>query len=96
MELEAIRQELKSFGESLVETSSLDCYLFGSILTNPTQANDVDILIVYDNRKNVENVKQQLKSLFVNMPLHLIFFTRLEEQELDFVKQQKAEKVFSL
>ena len=97
MDLENIISELKAIGEGLrSKVEGIDCYLFGSILTNAKLANDIDVLIVYKNRDQLQILKHELKIFASHNPLHLSYFTFCEEQELSFMKGQKAFKIFSL
>ena len=97
MELEAIKEDLRIIGNRLSsKIINLDCYLFGSVLTNAKQANDIDILIIYENQEQLEIVKNDFEILSISIPLHMNYFTSLEEQELNFIWEQNAEEVFSL
>lgn len=96
MEIEEIKYQLNLIGNNLLSQSSgIKCYLFGSILKNPKIANDIDVLILYETEANLWLVKQELKPLIRQYPLHIIYFTLSEERELNFVEQQMAEKIFS-
>jgi predicted nucleotidyltransferase len=97
MELNEIKNELHLISEDLSsKTNAIECYLFGSILTNPKQANDIDILIIYTAQQQISILKESFNNLTNKYPLHLIFFTPFEEREFNFIKEQRAEKVFSL
>ena len=95
MELEIIKSELQKIGDSLVlKTRSVECYLFGSLLKDPKKANDVDVLIVYENQNHLQTIKQEFKLLAQKYPLHISYFTFSEEKEFNFIDEQKAEKIF--
>jgi predicted nucleotidyltransferase len=97
MELETIIEDLKEIGNKLLsKTNTINCYLFGSILTNPKSANDIDILIIYKNKDQLSIIKQEFKIFSTQNPIHMIYFTYSEEHELNFINQQKAREVFSL
>lgn len=97
MGLKEIKQDLKIIGDRLISSpNGMDCYLFGSILKTPKTANDIDVLIVYENKEQLNILKQEFKSIAINYPLHVNYFTFLEEKELDFIKQQNAEIIFRL
>ena len=52
-------EDLNAIGTKLAsKTIKLECYLFASILTNAMQANDIDILIIYENQEQLEIVKK--------------------------------------
>ncbi|NLR82283.1 hypothetical protein HGH91_26945 [Chitinophaga eiseniae] len=97
MDLETIIQELKIVESNLVSIKpSIECYLFGSILTNPQLANDIDVLILYEDNRLLDIVKHEFNLLSTYYPIHLSCFTFSEQRELNFVKGQKALKIFSL
>ena len=97
MELEAIKIDLNILQNKLAtKITKLDCYLFGSILTNVKQANDIDILIIYEGQEILDIVKKEFIALSSDNPFHINYFTFAEEKELNFIKQQKAEKIFGL
>lgn len=97
MELEEIRYDLNILYKKLHDRiTKLDCYLFGSILANDKPANDIDILIIYEKPDDLNFIKDEFKSLLINAPYHISCFTFAEEHELNFIKEQKAEKIFGL
>jgi len=94
MEIETIIHELKEIGTSINNKSNtLNCYLFGSVLTS-NYPNDIDVLVLYSNLKQLDGFKEKIKSLKKEFPLHLNYFTFSEEEELKFVKNQNAEQIF--
>lgn len=94
MEIETIIQELKEIGALInLKHNTLNCYLFGSVLTS-NHPNDIDILVLYDNLRQLEGFKEKIKPLKKVFPLHLNYFTFSEEKELNFVKNQNAEQIF--
>jgi predicted nucleotidyltransferase len=95
MELEPIIQELLVIGNRLLQKVNLvDCYLFGSILVEPKLANDIDILIIYDNESQIKIIKEEFEYLSKEFPLHMNYFTPTEEKELNFIAGQNAKKIF--
>ncbi|TVZ21153.1 hypothetical protein JM84_0020 [Dokdonia sp. Hel_I_63] len=97
MELREIIADLRDvikILESKIE--KFDCLIFGSILTNSKVANDVDILIIYDNENHIEIIKQEFKNMAEIYPLHLNYFTFEEENELKFIHEQKARYISNL
>jgi hypothetical protein len=96
MEMDTIKTEIQTIGESLFsKTKTIECYVFGSILTNPKKAMDIDILIIYENQVQLEIIKQEFKLMAKKYPLHINYFTFSEEREFNFIEQQGAQKVFS-
>jgi len=97
MELEKARIELKQIGNTLsLKTNRVECYLFGSILSNPKHANDIDVLIIYKNEKQIHIIKQEFNVLKYTFPLHMNYFTFEEEAEFNFASEQKAEIIFKI
>lgn len=97
MEIEYIKYQLNLIGTNIsLKTSGLKCYLFGSILENPKLANDIDVLIIYDTQKSLNILKQELRQLMTQYPLHFSYFSISEERELDFIEQQKAQNIFCI
>ncbi|MEE4247113.1 MAG: nucleotidyltransferase domain-containing protein [Kangiellaceae bacterium] len=97
MELEEIKADLRVIERNLKPKIKLvDCLIFGSILINSKRANDIDILIIYDNHEQIPVLKEEFKSLEKIYPLHLNYFTFEEERELDFITEQSAEYIFKL
>lgn len=97
MEIELIKKELKEIKSILIHNVTMvECYLFGSILKTPRLANDIDILIIYQNINYVKDIKKSFSSFSSMYPLHLIFLTYAEEKEFNFIKQQNAKIMFSL
>ena len=94
IEIEILIQELKKI-ETLfsLEKNGIKCYIFGSSL-NKKCPNDFDILVLYDSEEHLSNIKQGFKSIAKSFPLHLNYFTFLEEEELNFIEQQNAREIF--
>jgi hypothetical protein len=96
MDLKKINKTLLEIGNSLSrKTESVDCFLFGSILTEKFP-NDIDILILYRHESQLKAIKSELEEMSVTYPLHVIYLTFLEEKEFDFVTQQKAKLIFRI
>ena len=97
MELENIKTDLEKIGFLLEkQVNDIECYLFGSILLPNRVPNDVDILVVYKNKKYIKLIKQHFIPLSKIYPLHILYFTFAEEKEFNFINEQKALKIFSL
>ena len=95
MELEEIKQEISIIGENLnSKIKNIDCLIFGSMLKNTKTANDIDLLIIYNNETEIQIIKNEFKSLGKVYPLHLNYFTHSEEKELNFIEEQQAEYLF--
>lgn len=75
---------------------NIDCYLFGSILTNKRLKNDIDILVVYQHAIDVIIVRESLREIELMYPIQLLFLNTKEEREFNFISQQNALKIFSI
>ncbi|OCB77158.1 hypothetical protein B0A79_01955 [Flavobacterium piscis] len=94
MELESIQEELITVVKGLsLKVNFVDFYLFGSFLLNPRSANDIDILIIYENKNQIKVIKKDFENLSKEFPLHMNYFTHKEEKELNFIKTQRAKKI---
>ena len=69
-------------------------FLFGSITRGVRLPNDLDLLIIYKNDSDAGALRQGLESFAQSLPLHLLLLRRDEEKELEFVKGQKAMRIF--
>lgn len=97
MDLESIIEDFNILKTNLaLKVKSVDCFLFGSALRNIKQANDVDILVLYEDSSHVPIIREELRKLEGYYPLHVTYFTFEEEREFDFVKQQGATKIFGV
>lgn len=63
----------------------VDIYVFGSILKDFGNANDIDILVIGDHIDGL-SLKEKLRDLDLFIPIHVISMTRSEECELNFIK----------
>ena len=63
----------------------LKWYLFGSAAKEKHFFSDIDILIIYKSRINLDTLKTQLESIELKHPLDIIFLSEKEEKELNFV-----------
>jgi len=67
----------------------VDVYVFGSVLKNPANANDIDILVI-GNCIDGLSLKGKLRDLDLFIPIHVISMTHSEERELNFIKSVGA------
>ena len=96
MGLEEITIELQNLGKQIENYSSeIECYLFGSIL-NSKFFNDIDILIIYKNRNQITHLKKLLAELSKTYPLHILYLTKDEENQFNFIKEQGAREIFKI
>jgi len=63
----------------------VDIYVFGSILKDFGNANDIDIFVIGDHIDGL-SLKEKLRDLDFFIPIHVISMTRSEECELSFIK----------
>ncbi|HCC0171929.1 hypothetical protein C3E80_16760 [Cronobacter malonaticus] len=64
---------------------AVDVYVFGSVLKDFSNANDIDILVIGDFIDGLL-LKEKLRKLDLFIPIHLISMTSFEECELNFIK----------
>lgn len=69
-------------------------YVFGSYLHSPKKAKDLDILIIYENIDSAKEARISLSDISIRYPIDLIFMTREEESQFDFIKAQNAKKIY--
>ena len=68
----------------------IKAYAFGSAVYNAAAANDVDLLVIYENADQPDLVRAVLSPVDLKMPLHLTFMLEEEEQETAFISSQKC------
>ncbi|WP_411810689.1 nucleotidyltransferase domain-containing protein [Chryseobacterium scophthalmum] len=82
---------LNSLISSLKLLSNNKCYLFGSIIDeNRNLKNDIDILILYKNENEPKIIREKLDQILILFPIHIIFLTYEEEDELNFIQRVNA------
>lgn len=92
MELDKLKGLLKSKIHIVASNSSeIDVYLFGSILNEKDIFKDIDILIIYDDPSQPPLIRKILSE--IELPIHLLFLTREEENEFNFIHETEAKKV---
>jgi hypothetical protein len=69
-------------------------YLFGSILSAPRDARDIDLLVVTDSTDRALRLRTWLHDQPTPEPLHLITMTSGEEEQLAFVRNEAAVEIF--
>jgi predicted nucleotidyltransferase len=65
-------------------------FVFGSLLRTEAWPSDVDVLVVYENPPDVVRVRALLEPLYSEMPLHVLFLSRSEEAQLQFVASENC------
>ncbi len=71
----------------------LEWYVFGSFLHSPKKAKDLDILVIYENISSAKEARKSLGDILLRHPIDLIFMTREEEKQFDFIRTQYAKKI---
>src|SRR6478736_726871 len=95
MELEEIASKLRSEAQALAtDVPGAKWYLFGSVARRAKLPIDVDLLIVYQNDSDVRELRKGLEPLSGSLPLHLLFLREDEENELQFIAEQRAMRIF--
>lgn len=73
----------------LIEFQS-NIYLFGSIMQSTKDISDVDLLITYEDTKELQQIKNEIHVLEHRLPIDVIYMNIEEEKELDFIVTQRA------
>ncbi|MFZ4215538.1 nucleotidyltransferase domain-containing protein [Pantoea endophytica] len=96
MSLKEIVKELKAINKKIKEdgVNSVFC-IFGSALYGEIM-HDVDILILYDNEKEVFRIRKRMEKICCMYPLDVYYMARDEEKELDFINKVKAIDISSI
>lgn len=68
-------------------------YLFGSFMTAPDAARDIDLLAVCEDDGVAIRLREELRDLCILLPLHLLVLTQAEEEELKFVASQRCVRI---
>ncbi|MFT7404680.1 nucleotidyltransferase domain-containing protein [Zhongshania sp.] len=78
------KNQLKKFKSRL--------YLFGSIIQSNKNISDVDLLITYEDTQELQGLKKMINALEHRLPLDVIYMSIEEEEEFNFIIQQRAVK----
>lgn len=69
-------------------------YVFGSYLSAPSSANDLDILVVCSDVRHFPIVRSAIDSAEIQFPVHFLILHQDEESELEFVERQRAVRIY--
>lgn len=69
---------------------NIDIYLFGSTIKYVNKFSDIDLLIVYENQEDLKHFKKLILTHSQSYPIDMIFLTRAEENELNFIQKTQA------
>jgi hypothetical protein len=69
-------------------------YLFGSVISSPEAAQDIDLLIVCASDEIAIRIRVGLPEIASRLPLHTLIMTHEEEAELDFIRGQKCVLIY--
>lgn len=83
---------LREFCEAAACYPELEVWLFGSAL-HSVEPGDLDILIMYENRKDVVALRSLRCWEHLDPPLHLIAMTASEERFYDFKAVTSANRL---
>lgn len=72
----------------------VEWYIFGSLLRAPQHAVDIDILIVYRSDDTAEIIRSELREVALRFPIHLLFLSKCEEAELQFIDSQRCVPIY--
>jgi predicted nucleotidyltransferase len=69
-------------------------YAFGSWSRGEQDYEDIDVLIVYGDGIDSEEIRSELRDLCLSLPVDLYLFHEHEEQELSFIAGQHCQLVY--
>jgi len=95
-----LRYYLREKREEKEIFNNYDLFLFGSYLNNPKEANDIDLLIVYDKKnQSIEEILNERKCLRkligekFSLPVQICILSREEYSEENIMQYIKKEKL---
>jgi hypothetical protein len=95
MDLEEVKSKLKVAAQSLsADVLGAQWYVFGSVTEQANLPADVDLLVVYQEDSDVQKLRKGLERYSLILPLHVLFLREDEEEELRFVSDQHAIRIF--
>lgn len=69
-------------------------YLFGSAASGVSRCSDIDLLCIYESTSTPDHIRGRLAPISLTIPLDLLFMTKDEATETDFVKSENALLLF--
>ena len=95
MEMEEITLLLRERARTLAaRLAATQWYLFGSVTRGVALPGDVDLLIVYTVLSDASELRVALEEFGALIPLHVLLLTPDEEEQLQFVREQHAVRIF--
>lgn len=95
MELEEVSLTLREQAKLLAaKAPTAEWYLFGSVVQRVSLPSDIDVVIVYSNTPDARELREGLRSYSESVPLHLLLLRQDEENELQFVRDHRAIRIF--
>lgn len=91
--IQDIRLILMQIVNSNENLGSVELYAFGSATRSNTSPNDIDILAIYNHTEQPRLIRRLLENLLY-IRIDLIFMTREEENETDFIRSQNCIPIF--
>lgn len=89
-----IKQILSEIVSSWFCVDDTDWYLFGSALHKSKVPSDIDLLIIYRDEADAYRIRNGIFTLKAKYPLHLLFMTPTEEEEIDFINSESCVQFF--
>jgi hypothetical protein len=65
-------------------------FAFGSCVQPVEHIADVDLVVLYESATDLPSLKRELERLELSMPLHIIYLSTTEEEQFDFLSEQRA------
>jgi predicted nucleotidyltransferase len=95
MDLDEVSLTLRELAKLLAaKAPTAEWYLFGSAVRRVPLPSDIDVVIVYSNISDARELREGLRSYSESVPLHLLLLRQDEENELQFVRDQRAIRIF--
>ena len=95
MDLEEVSLTLRDQAKRLAaKVPTAKWYLFGSVVRRVPLPSDIDVVIVFSNASDARELREGLGSYSESVPLHLLLLLQGEENELQFVRDQRAIRIF--
>lgn len=84
------------FREITTKILNIQIFLFGSILDELVSAMDIDVLVIYNKTSDTKVIDDMLSAVSFRLPIHVVYMTPKEEQELNFIETQNAINISDL
>jgi hypothetical protein len=91
----AVRALYKEMQRIRAQIPNSRWFSFGSITTSKRPVGDLDLLVVCETDADCATVRNELVSICVRFPIHLLLMTQREETEVNFIRHEQAVEITS-